>query len=323
MDRELKRISDNFVSNTEDLMRIYKSDNPALHLIGGTVLTASERRADAKALEKCMRILRIHEGIFSPIRGIMRTVTSVNMSLSDDPVKYYRSLRTTCDLLRVNRGGKPQLQYMTSMILMCKIKTDMDMLNLVNKTAEVHEAMVRMYGSIYENTEDVTCAFAAASGVYNVSEYAEEVIACRKQFGKVGDKISDNLFMTLALQEGDAEEKCSKAWDIFKNLRKVGVDLGWEREAGNVGILTGLDMTAEEIAYYVREADDILARQNFFSEQSDTGKLRHVYASILTTLAGSKSDVSEEALRSKLALVEAEVGIPMQVSHIAPSQIQV
>ena len=287
MDKALQKVCETYISNRDEMRRILRSSGAPMHLMGAAVLTALGKTPDEKKLLEAERILQEREPEDSPIRGRIKSVTTVHMSLAESEEDYYNELRRTHDLIHVNRGGDDERYYMAAMMMSDKISNMMEILQLVDRTAVIHESMGKSFMSLEDRSSYVTAAFAAVNGVLNARKYVEDVNLCKEYLTKAGALESESmgeLSMLLAISPADAELICDLALKILEALRAKGLDFGSPEEAAMLSFLSALNMPADEIAKAVYDADEFLAQYSGFNEGRGL-ILRRVYASIFVILA--------------------------------------
>lgn len=289
MEKKLEQTCKTYISNRDEMRRILRASGIPMHLMGAAVLTALGREADEDKILEAERLLRERELVDSPIRGAIKSVTTVHMMLADSIEGYYKDLKRTHDLIHVNRGDDDERYYMAAMMMSDKISSMQDILFLLDRAGLIHEGMGKSFASLKDKSGYVTAAFAAACGIVNTKEYLERVDACREILTESGEieNVTEDLCMLLAMIPLHTDLKCKKTLEIFRAFRAINMKFEREEEAGMVGFLAALDMPAEEIANAVYEADEFLKLYSGFTEGMGC-VLRHVYAAMLVTMTYSK-----------------------------------
>ena len=287
MERKLANICETYINNRDEMRRILRSSGIPMHLMGAAVLTALGSKADEEKILAAEELLKEREPIDSPIRGAIKSVTTVHMQLASDM---------------------------------------QDILFLLDRTGLIHEGMGKGFASLKDKSGYVTAAFAAACGITNTKAYLEDVERCMSYLKESGviENVSEDLGMLLALIPLETEEKCKRVLALAEAFKAINMDFEHEEEAGMLGFLAALDMPADEIAAAVYEADEFLKLYSGFVE--GTGCiLRHVYASMLVmmTYAGERSigGMSEifkedsEALK-RMVLMQSQSVMHIQMQYV-------
>ena len=286
MDKALQRVCETYIDNRDEMRRILRSSGAPMHLMGAAVLTALEKKPDEKKLLEAEKLLQEREPEDSPIRGRIKSVTTVHMMLADDAEAYYRDLRRTHDLIHVNRGGDDERYYMAAMMMSEKIANMQEILQLVDRAAVIHENMGKSFMSQEDRASYVIAAFAAVNGVLNVRQYVEDVNLCKEylvEAGVIESDSVDELSMLLAISPADSKMSCDLAVKILEAIRTKGFEFGNSEELAMLAFLAALNMPADDIARAVYDADAFLAQHSGFTEGRGL-VLRHVYACMLVIL---------------------------------------
>ena len=287
MENKLKKVCETYIRNRDEMRRILRSTGSPMHLMGAAVLTALEKSADESKILVAEEFLKEREPEDSPIRGRIKSVTSVHMMLADSIENYYNDLRKTHDLIHVNRGNDDERYYMAAMMMSDKISNMQEILMLVDRTSLIHEGMGKSFTSQEDKSSYVAAAFAAVNGVKNVRAYINDVHACEDALVRSGlfaEEASELLSMLLAMVPVENEKVCKIAAEVLAAIREKGLDFASDEEAAMIAFLSTLMMSPEEIAEAVCDADDYLKEHSGFTEGQGL-ILRRVYASMLVTLA--------------------------------------
>lgn len=326
MERKLANICETYINNRDEMRRILRSSGIPMHLMGAAVLTALGSKADEEKILAAEELLKEREPIDSPIRGAIKSVTTVHMQLADSLEGYYKDLKRTHDLIHVNMGDDDERYYMAAMMMSDKISDMQDILFLLDRTGLIHEGMGKGFASLKDKSGYVTAAFAAACGITNTKAYLEDVERCMSYLKESGviENVSEDLGMLLALIPLETEEKCKRVLALAEAFKAINMDFEHEEEAGMLGFLAALDMPADEITAAVYEADEFLKLYSGFIEGAGC-ILRHVYASMLVmmTYAGERSigGMSEifkedsEALK-RMVLMQSQSVMHIQMQYV-------
>lgn len=289
LEKTLAKVCDEYIYNRDEMRRILRSSGIPMHLMGAAVLTALSKKADEEKILEGERLLKEREPEDSPIRGAIKSVTTVHMMLAESVESYYKDLRRTHDLIQVNRGEDDERYYMAAMMMSEKISNMQEILFLVDRTGLIHESMGRSFFSLEEKSAYVTAAFLAASGVANVRALMEDTERCRTYLedSEVLSHVPDDMCMLMAAPVGDIEEKCEKALAIVQAFREKGMDFEMDEELCMLPFLSALDIPADTIADLVIKSDEFGKIHSGFTEGEGI-VLRHVYAAMLVTMSFSK-----------------------------------
>ena len=326
MEAKLANICETYIKNRDEMRRILRSSGIAMHLMGAAVLTAFEKNADEDKILQAEKLLKEKEAEDSPIRGSIKSVTTVHMMLADSIESYYDDLKRTHDLIQVNRGGDDERYYMAAMMMSDKISDMQDILFLLDRAGLIHEGMGKTFSSLEDKSGYVTASFAAACGVVNTKAFLERVIKCEEYFKESGifETVPESFSMLLAIQGNDIEPACKKAIELFEAFRAKNMEFERDEEAGMVAILTALDMPTDEIVNAVYDADEFLKEHSGFTEGRGC-ILRHVYAAMLVTLAYApdrgvewlkKKIESDSEVLKRMVLMQSQSVMHIQMEYV-------
>ena len=326
MNQKLANVCETFIDNRDEMRRILRSSGIPMHLMGAAVLTALGKSADEEKILQAEKLLKEKESEDSPIRGSIKSVTTVHMMTADSIEGYYKDLKRTHDLIQVNRGGDDEKYYMAAMMMSDKISDMQDILFLLDRAGLIHEGMGKTFSSPEDKSEYVTASFAAACGIVNTKAFLERVAiceACLKESG-IFESVPESFSMLLAIQGSDIEPACKRAVELFESFRMKGMEYESDEEACVVAMLTALDMPTDEIVNAIYEADEFLKKRSGFTE----GKgciLRHVYAAVLVTIAYApergvgwlreKIESDSEVLK-RMVLMQSQSVIHIQMEYV-------
>lgn len=334
MDKRLQETCETYISNRDEIRRIYDSYGIPMHLMGAAVLTAAGMKPNEKKLLACQDMLREKESLDSPIRGIIKTISAVSMSMADDSEAYYKNIKMAYDLIRVNRGGNDERYYMAAYMMIGSTQNGQELLMMIDRASAIHEAVGKSYNYFEDSAGYVMAAYAAAFGITNARAYADKVEEYYDRFERCGvmGKISENMCMLLALQSDEVEETAERAMKIFECLAKEGLYFRSDEEAGSVAALTSLPLEPEKIAELVKQADEFLMIHSGFTEKGPATVLRHVYAAALVYMAYAPEINFEDenlprgiisVIRSRAVLNQVQMVMHIQLTYVDPDDLHI
>jgi len=305
-----------------------------MHLMGAAVLTAANQTPNEGKLLASEELLRSKENDVSPIRGAIKTVTSVHMSLSESAEKYYTDLRRTYDLIRINRGANDDKFYIAAMMMSEYISNMVQILLLVDRAGSIYEEVGKLCKESGAHVSYPTSAFGAVAGITNIKQFVKDVDAVRANLSdsSVMRGLAGDMYMIIGMIPEDVKIKTDRAKDIYTYLEKMGFSFTGVEEGGSLGFLTGLDMPAEEIAAALYDADEFLKEYSGFVEDGNPTILRHVYAAMLTFLAylpergvegiKTKLEKEKESLK-RMALMQTQMVMDIQMQYVDQEELHI
>lgn len=334
MDKQLQKVCETYIFNRNEMRRILRSSGAPMHLMGAAVLTVFGLKPDEARILEAERLLQEREPEDSPIRGWIKSVTTVHMMLADSAEAYYDDLRRTHDLIHINRGGDDERYYMAAMMMSDKISNMQEILQLVDRTSVIHESMGKTFSSLEDKSSYVTAAFAAVNGIKNVRKYLDDIADCREQLassGMFGETVPEELCMLLAIPPVETGITCAGAVRILEAIRAKGYGFASDEELAMLAFLAALDMTPEEVAVAVCDADEFLASNSGFSEGRGI-ILRHVYATVLVIMSYTE-DKGCEPLRElikkdkeilkRMVLMQSQSVMHIQMDYVDREELHI
>lgn len=333
MDSILLNTCENYTKNRNEMRRILRSEGAPMHLMGAACLTAFSRTPDEEKILAAENLLKDREPVDSPIRGAIKSVTTVHMMLADSMEDYYRDLRRTHDIIKVHQGTDDERYYMAALMMNDKISDMPEILQLVDRTSMIHEGMGKSFASVADKSSYVAAAYAAACGVRNVRAYIDKVRECESYLRDSGviKGINEDMCMVLALIPETTKAKCERAISFYKAINSLGLNFERPEEATILAFLTGIDMPADEMAAAVRDADEISKLHSGFNEGEGI-VLRHVYTGMLVTMAYvsdhgvpglKKVFMANDEVLKRTVLMESQSVMHIQMSYVDPEDLHI
>lgn len=333
MDSILLNTCENYIKNRNEMRRILRSDGAPMHLMGAACLTALSRTPDEEKILAAENLLKEREPVDSPIRGAIKSVTTVHMMLAESIENYYRDIKRTHGIIKVHQGIDDERYYMAAMMMNDKISNMPEILQLVDRTSMIHEGMGKSFASIAEKSSYVAAAYAASCGVRNVRAYIDKVRECEKYLRSSGavKGVNEDMCMILALIPEPTEIKCERAIRYFEAINSLDLNFEREEEATILAFLAGMDMPPDKLAEAVRDADEFAKLYSGFNE-GEGCILRHVYSCMLVTMAYmsdcgasdlKKVFAANDEMLKRTVLMETQSVMHIQMDYVDPEDLHI
>lgn len=289
MDSVLQNTCETFIKNRDLLKDNFRHEGMVMHLMGAAVMTAAGEALNIMKYKKCEDFIDSRAGVFSSLRGILKVPMVINMAMSKDPEVYFDKVQQVYADIYESRGVKDERLFLAAMIIASKAQSYdeiSDLIEIAGKIYDRTDAAGRLFADM---SAYVTAASVAARGVNDVSAFAEDMEFCKEELNQPAEigRVPEELCMLLAAQEGDAKEKCDRVKEISAALGARKIGLGSGDAASMLAALACLDMTAEEIADAVDDADGYLKEQKGFGFMGTGAAMRHMYAAMMVCIAYS------------------------------------
>ena len=295
------------VSNRDAMHRAFRWDSVSMMLAGSSFFVGLNWKADADRLKMCEEILKRKSGFFSPYRGNIRMPLLCKMAVSENPEQYFEDVDSIIQQMKPLKWIETDYKILAAMTLR-------DHLDMENISSAV-EKMTALYQGMKENHpwltsgEDVPFAAILAVSGMDTDALMTEMENCYRELSKTfRDKNAvQSLSHILAIDPADTQTKCRKVEAIFDILKEKRHKYGTGSELTVLGTLSMLDLTAEQAAAEIMEADDYLKSQNGFGTFTMGDTVRRMYAALMVmdTHMPPASHSHESLVNSILAMVIA------------------
>lgn len=287
MDEVLRTTCESFIRNRDALRESFRYEGMAMHLMGAAVMSSADDKIEVADYKKCEEFLDSKTGVFSPLRGLLKMPMVINLALSSDRDDYYERVQNVYEDIIESRNSKDERLLLAAMIIASSTKNPdviSDLIETADRIYNKTDAAGRLFSDM---SAYVTAAGVAVSGVRDVMAYSEELELCKEELAEPSGigVVPEELCMLLAADEGDAKDKCDRVKEISAALGAKKIGLGSGSAAAMLAALSSLDMTPDEIAEKVSEADKFLKEQKGFGFMGTGAATRHMYAAMLVCIA--------------------------------------
>lgn len=294
MDLELKQVCDLFVQNRKDLKTVYKYDYDQIVSTVAILLGQGQKKIDIEKVKKCDAILKSETGIFSKYRGNIKISLVGKMAMSEDPKTYFEKVKKAFDALGSFKWTNSDYKILAA-ITFCEHGDEAEFPALAQKTDELYKRMKKEHPYITSD-DDVPFAALLATSKMDVDRLIEEmetIFKLAKPTFKDSNAVQA-LSHVLAMNEEPADSKCEKVIRIFDLLKEEKHKFPIGYYLATLGTIALIDMTAEEIARSIVDAEDYLKKQKGFGSLSMSSSERKLYAAQMVLSAyGPNMDVTK------------------------------
>lgn len=307
MDIELERKCKLLVRNRDAMHEAFRWNSESMMLAGSSYFVGLNMEADTDRLKACEEILKRRSGFFSSYRGNVRIPLFCKMATAENPEQYFADVDSIVQQLKPLKWIETDYKVLAAMTLR-------DHLNMAEVSGAA-EKMVALYQGMKEahpwltGGEDVPFAAILAVSGMDTDVLMKEMENCYKELSKVfRDKNAvQSLSHILAIDPADTCTKCRKVADIFDILKAGRHKYGTGSELTVLGTLSMLELTAEQAAAEIMEADDYLKSQKGFGAFAMGDTVRRMYAALMVMDAHMPpaSHSHESLVNSVLAMVIA------------------
>lgn len=307
MNVELERKCKLLVSNRDAMHKAFRWDNESMLLAGSSFFVGLNWKADTDKLKTCGEILKRKSGLFSSYRGNIRMPLLCKMAVAEDAKQYFEDVDFIVQQMKPLKWIETDYKVLAAMTL----RDHLDMDDITSAT----EKMIALYQGMKEkhpwltNGEDVPfAAILAVSGI-DTEVLMTEMENCYKELSQTfrNKNAVQSLSHILAIDPVDIQTKCQKVEDMFDILKENKHKYGTGSELTVLGTLSMLNLTAEQAASEIIEADDYLKSHKGFGSFTMGDAVRRMYAALMVmdTHMPPASHSHESVVNSVLAMVIA------------------
>lgn len=307
MNMELKRKCELLVSNRDIMQEVFRWDNGSMMLAGSSFFVGLNLEADTKQLKSCEEILKRKSGFFSSYRGNVKMPLLCKMAVSENPEQYFEDVDFIVRQMKSLKWIETDYKVLAAMTLR-------DYLDMADVPDGV-EKMVALYQGMKEkhpwltNGEDIPFAAILAVSGLDTEALMMEMESCYQELSKTfRDKNAvQSLSHILAIDPVNTQTKCRKIEAIFDILKNNKHKYGTGPELAVLGTLSMLELSVEQAAAEIMEADDYLKSQKGFGTFTMGDTVRRMYAALMVmdTHMPPASHSHESLVNSMLAIVVA------------------
>ena len=298
MDNALRNTCESFIRNRDLLKDSFKYEGMVMHMMGAAVMTASGGELGMKDYIKCEDYIDSRAGVLSTLRGVFKMPMIINMAMSKNPEKYFETVQKVFDEIKEERGNNDNRLYPAAMIIATAAASRDDISDMVDVAGKIFDSTDAAGRFFADMSCYFTAASVAASGVRDSEAYIAEFEKCKEELrlqAGIG-MVPEDLCMLIAAMPGETGEKCERVKKISQALGAEKVSLGSGDAASMLASLAALDMSPEEIAGAVADADNYLKEQKGFGFMGIGRDGRHLYAALLVSIAYSEGSEKADAV---------------------------
>lgn len=284
-----------FVTNKEILEKVFFLEMKIMNLSGASIFTAEGKIASKEKMEECYKILKDNTNLFSQFRGHVKVPFLCKMALSKDPKKYYDNALEAYQLLKRNSIFNDDYKAMAAMSIIDHVEKE-EYETVVDRTFEIYKQMKEKHKWITDHA-DIPLATLLALSNKNIDTLIMDMETCYciliERFHNYN--AVQTLSQVLALYEGSPNEKCEKVFAVYDALKEENHKYSTGNTLGVLGSLSMLDMSAEQIASDLAEADDLLKTNKGFGNIILGSNQRRMFAAQMVLNTYGKKAVAQES----------------------------
>lgn len=307
MRSSLSNLCNSFIENRDALKETFFWGSSYIYPVAAAVFVDKRKTAEVEHLEKCHEILKDNTGFFSNFRNYIKLPMVSMMAVSSDPEDKLKKVLSVYELLKQH--------FFSSNYLPLASMTISDFVEPVHyeavarRTRRIYDLMKQEHPFLTSGEDSVFAALLALSNASDevIVQNTEECYDILKpQF--FSSNAVQSLSHVLALCEGDAEMKCSRAMDLFYKLKDQGYKYGTGYELATLGVLAMLPADLGTIADDTVQVAEYLAGQRGYGILGMTKRQRLMHAGLIVTsdYLDQNTSIQAAAVSSTISLIIAQ-----------------
>lgn len=307
MRSSLSALCNSFIRNRDMIKEVFVWESSYLYPVAATVFVDQRRNADRMRLEMCRDILKEHTGFFSNFRSYIKLPMISMMAVSGDPEGKLKKALSVYEELRKHFLSSGYLPLASMTISDFVEPTQYEA--VAQRTRRIYELMKQEHPFLTSGEDSVFAALLALSGktddqIVRETEQCYDILKPRFMSGNAVQSLSH----VLALCEGEAETKCSRAIELFQKLKGCGYRYGTGYELATLGVLAMLPADLDAITNDIVQVAEFLARQKGYGIMGMSKQHRLMHAGMIVTSDYLDRNVSMQAaaVSSTISLIIAQ-----------------
>lgn len=307
MNIDLKCKCELLVNNRDAMHEIFPWDSGSMMLAGSSFFVGLNLEADIDRLKTCEEILKLKSGLFSSYRGNIRMPLLCKMTVAENPEQYFEDVDSIVQQMKSLKWIETDYKILAAMTLRDHLDMD-DISSVTEKMIALYQGMKEKHPWLTSGEDVPFAAILAVSGM-DTEALMMEMENCYKELSKTfrDRNAVQSLSHILAIDPVDTQTKCKKVETMFDILKENKHKYGTGPELTVLGTLSMLDLTAEQAAREIMEADDYLKSKKGFGAFRMGDTVRRMYAALMVmdTHMPPASHSHESLVNSVLAMVIA------------------
>lgn len=307
MRSSLNTLCNRFIENRDIVKSTFAWDSSYMYPICAAIITDKGMRADEERLRNCRDLLKEQTGVFSNFRSTAKIAMIAMMSVDNDPSDKLQRALQVYDYLKEYFWGSQYLPV-ASMIIADMVEP-VQYREIAAHTRHIYELMKSEHPFLTSGEDSVFAAMLALGNrpdEWIVTETERCYRLMKEKF--FSSNAVQSLSHVLALCDGQAEDKCRAASELFDQLKARGYRYGTDYELATLGVLAALPVEREVVIQDVIDVTDFLADQRGYGILGLTKKQRIMHAGMIVTSDYMKGDptMSSASIHAALSLIAAQ-----------------
>ena len=282
MDEKLLERLRHQVENEKIVRQTARWDLEEAVKLGALVYTALGLTADPEKILECQKILKNKAGFFSRFRGILQFVVLTKMTLEENPEAYIDAVIAIYEKI-TEKITLPGTILVVIASTIYDNQGDWDLDDLIKEILRIY-AKVKKVHPYLTNEADmayITLMVCANRANAYVEEEKESIFLELKNQYQLTAEVAQAVSLVLLTSTLPEAEKVERFIALFEEMKRQKHATGKNRYMSIYGVFTDLDLTKEEEAKALCEAEDYLKERKGYRSISSSGDFRKVLAATL------------------------------------------
>ena len=304
MKDSLRNKCDLFTDNYKEMNKKFKWNYTTNTKLGALLYAMEDKTPDIIAINNCKDMIKENTGIFSQFKDITFFMTSVMLSLHEEPETILAGAIGIYDDMK--KEGFHSSSYLVLAALSIALqKEPFEYQRIILSAKNYYDAMKEEHRFI-TSSDDYGFAAMLAMTDKPVNQAVIEIENCyeilKEDFSY--SNAVQSLSHVLIFSEEDAKVKCSRVVELYQALKNKKCKFGSGMELSFLGVISLLNEDIEKLAGEIAEAHEYLKDKKGFGYWSISAKERIMYAAALVCddyLTDVKKNTLELTLANNIA----------------------
>ncbi|MBQ7358536.1 MAG: DUF4003 family protein [Lachnospiraceae bacterium] len=308
MKEELKTLVQDYLDTKAVAEKAFAWENSYLPPICAAILLKAGRKFTKEELDRTRQLIKENTGVFSDYRGTAMAAMICLLASEPSPESAMEKSLKIYEELRKHFGASEYLPFVSMVIE--RLSENYDYEGVCARGKAIYEDM-RSNHPFLTSREDVTNATLLAYSSMTDAQIVVEVENCYNELKKHFSSSNDvqALSQTLALGDGNWQDKCNRFLRIFEGLKSRGYKYSKDCRLATLGALSVLPVEENELIQDIIDVNDELTGKKgygFFGF-GKADKLMHAAMLVATYYGKKQNDTVLHAATIETAIAMAEI----------------
>jgi hypothetical protein len=281
MKESIKNKCDLFADNYSNLKKKFIWNYSTNTRLGALLYTMEDKKADIVEINRCKEMIKESTGIFSQFKDTTNFMTSVMLSLQENPEVILKGALEIYDAMK--KEGFHSSPYLVLAAFSIALNMEQyDYHRIILTAKNYYDAMKKEHRFITSSDDYGFIALLAMTD-QSVSQAIKEMENCyrilKEEFSY--SNAVQTLSHVLTFSEEEAAVKCDRVIELKQQLRDKGCKFGSGMELTFLGVVSLLNINTSILAEEIAMANEYLKTLKYFGNWSISSRERLMYCAAL------------------------------------------